>query len=253
MRPTHADRIIDLLRAYPRGLDDDRISSLLGIQPRQTVNQVCRKLEQDGVLRRSMDSRQGKIVNVLSADTEAAPQAVDQGVVASAGTPAASESVVTQGVDHGDWIVLATPDDLRRFAYAGELLMAEDAVKEAVAAGLRAQGWQVEVRFGHEHGIDIVADRGSDKMIIEAKGEGSLNPMRVNYFLGALGELVQRMESPDVQYALALPAHRQFINLVLRLPTHARLALNLSVLFVRPGQTGIFDVGVYPAPGSTIV
>ena len=58
---TNTDRIIELLRRQP-GLDDDQISDLTGIKPRQQVNQICRRLENHGILRRSTGAT-GKIVN----------------------------------------------------------------------------------------------------------------------------------------------------------------------------------------------
>ncbi|WOS62038.1 hypothetical protein [Sinorhizobium fredii] len=62
---TQADRIIELLRERA-GLDDDEIAKALGIEPRQTVNQICRRLAASGVLRRERGNN-GKIVNVLDA------------------------------------------------------------------------------------------------------------------------------------------------------------------------------------------
>ena len=55
---------------------------------------------------------------------------------------------------------------------------------------------------------------------------------QVSYFLGALGELVQRMNDPNARYALALPDHPQYRGLVNRLPSLARTRLNLEVFFV---------------------
>ena len=85
---------------------------------------------------------------------------------------------------------------MREFAYSGEVLLAEDTVKQAVEAALTADGWQVHVRWGRVHGIDIEAHRAGECLVLEAKGEGSLSAMRVNFFVGALGELLQRMDSP---------------------------------------------------------
>src|SRR5690606_9365036 len=69
-RSTHAQRIITLLAQSPP-LDDDEIARALSITPRQTVNQICRRLEHDNVLARERGSR-GKVVNRL---TGAAPAA----------------------------------------------------------------------------------------------------------------------------------------------------------------------------------
>ncbi len=61
-RRTHADRIHELLSRRP-GLDDDQLAKALGISPRQTVNMVCRKEVERGLLRR-IPGPHGKIVNV---------------------------------------------------------------------------------------------------------------------------------------------------------------------------------------------
>ena len=58
---TNADHILELLRRQP-GLDDDQISELTGIKPRQQVNQICRRLENQGMLGRRTGVT-GKIVN----------------------------------------------------------------------------------------------------------------------------------------------------------------------------------------------
>lgn len=59
----HAQRILDLL-ANRSALDDDEISTTLNIKPRQQVNQICRRLERDGLVRREHGLR-GKIVNIV--------------------------------------------------------------------------------------------------------------------------------------------------------------------------------------------
>lgn len=59
-----------------------------------------------------------------------------------------------------------------RVAAAG--LLSEDAVVRAVMAHLEADGWAIEsFALSHQHGDDIVAVRRAEKLIVEAKGEGS--------------------------------------------------------------------------------
>lgn len=58
---SNADRILAHIRAQP-GLDDDELSRHLGITPRQTVNQIARKLEAEGLIARVPGPR-NKIVN----------------------------------------------------------------------------------------------------------------------------------------------------------------------------------------------
>lgn len=60
---SNTDRICELL-TDSAGLDDDEISHRTGIHPRQQVNQICRRLAKDGVIRRTTGPS-GKIVNTL--------------------------------------------------------------------------------------------------------------------------------------------------------------------------------------------
>ena len=60
---TNAERIVEALRRQS-GLDDDELSRLTDVTPRQQVNQICRRLESEGKLRREQGPR-GKIVNDL--------------------------------------------------------------------------------------------------------------------------------------------------------------------------------------------
>lgn len=60
---TNTDRIIQALRQSP-GLDDDELARRANVHPRQQVNQICRRLKQQGVLKRVIGSN-GKIGNIL--------------------------------------------------------------------------------------------------------------------------------------------------------------------------------------------
>jgi hypothetical protein len=122
--------------------------------------------------------------------------------------------------------------------------VSEDEVKAALKSYLEVDGWTVTVAWGRERGIDIEARRGNDRLLIEAKGEAPAGAQQVNYFLGALGELVQRMSDPDACYALALPGHRQYRGLVDRLPALAKERLGI-VFFV--GRDGV-DMAVRCVP-----
>ncbi len=86
------------------------------------------------------------------------------------------------------------------------------------------------------------ASRGTDidarhldgrRYVIEAKAEvGKNGAQHVNYFVGMLGKLVQRMDDPDASYGIALPTNRQYRGLVDRLPALAKDRLHLSVFWV---------------------
>lgn len=121
----------------------------------------------------------------------------------------------------------------------------EDEVKEAVRAHLTARGFDVAVAWGRVRGIDIDARHPDGRRyVIEAKAEvGKAGPQQVNYFLGMLGELVQRMDDAQASYGIALPDNRQYRGLVDRLPALAKERLRLAVLWVsREGDELVVEV-----------
>jgi hypothetical protein len=111
-------------------------------------------------------------------------------------------------------------------------LITEDEVKGAVSEHLVAQGYEVTVAWGRTRGVDIDATKPDDRLLLEAKGAVSLQPQQVNYFLGAIGELVQRMGDARARFGLALPDNAQYRGLVRRLPAHARQTVVQVVLFI---------------------
>lgn len=64
----------------------------------------------------------------------------------------------------------------------------------------------------------------------------------MNYFLGAIGELLQRMTKPSAVYGLALPDNAQYRGLVRRLPALVWERLQFTVLFVSKGSDGAYTV-----------
>jgi len=196
-----ADRIFGLLTQTP-DLDDDEIAARLGLQ-RQQVNQVCRSLATQGVIRRSAGPHQ-KIVNRLA-----------EGATAPTRAQATSVAPLTGG------------------------FVTEDEVKAAVKEHLEEQGYTVSVAWGRTRGIDIEAVGPRGRFLIEAKGEVASQPQKTNYFLGALGELLQRMSDERATYGLALPDNGTYRGLLDRLPGLAKRRLNLRVLYVRRSGEGL--------------
>ncbi|MEU4779385.1 hypothetical protein [Micromonospora sp. NPDC023633] len=85
---TVAERVMQELQRTRLPLDDDELARRLGVQPRQTINQVCRRLEENGRIRRYVGPR-GKIVNEHLAGTRPAGSVVQQEVLPE---PAAGDS-----------------------------------------------------------------------------------------------------------------------------------------------------------------
>jgi len=134
-----------------------------------------------------------------------------------------------------------SPEDCKKCPFRIE----EDEVKNAIGLMLKADGWTIRrMALRQRHGADIEATHDSlGTMIIEAKGEGSLNAMRVNYFLMILGELLQKMDNPDKQYGIGLPAYRQFANLIVKLPLWIKQYLKLKVFLVKKVDAKKYAVG----------
>jgi hypothetical protein len=125
--------------------------------------------------------------------------------------------------------------------------ISEDEVKKALSKTLADSGWKInKVAMGTKHGVDIEATHSNEgTLIIEAKGEGSLNPMRVNYFVMILGELMQKMDSPDKQYGIALPAHQQYVKLIHKLPLYQKQQFKLRVFLAKRISEQKYAIGYY--------
>lgn len=203
---TLAERILAELARAARPLDDDQLGERLGVA-RQAVNQVARQLEKQGRLVRYANHGE-KIKNRLPA-----------------GQPAVGP--LTEPV-----APVVRPGDL----------LSEDEVKAAVRDHLEAAGYKVSVAWGRRTGVDIDAAGPDGRLLIEAKGAVALQPQQHNYFLGAIGELVQRMSDPQARYGLALPDNPQYRGLVQRLPDLVWERLRLVVFFVVRGDGGGYRV-----------
>lgn len=218
---TLGDRILKAIQYAP--LDDDVLARRLGVPQRQSVNQAARRLEAQGLLRR-VPGPDGKIVNALLALSTDEPKPATR-------PPSDAASVVRRVPPS------PTPTPARS---AGDRIT-EDEVKEAVRAFLAADGFAVEVAWGRTPGIDIVA-RHTDgrRYVIEAKAEvGVAGAQQHNYFVGMLGELIQRMDDPEATYAIALPDNRQYRGLVDRLPDLAKRRMTLAVFWVDRTANGL--------------
>jgi len=191
------EKVIAVLREFS-GLTDRQITDrVLGLhKPQQSVNQLCRDLESKGILIRQK-REDGRIGNYLQGDVS-------------------------------DVLI----DYNKKQSSSNELGLSEDEIKKVLKEFLEVQGWAVQVAWGKTPGIDIDANRGLERWIIEVKGPGSLQPMRVNYFIGILGELLQRMEDPTAKYSIALPNMKQFNGLWQRLPKLAKERTGITALFV---------------------
>ena len=158
------DKIRAEVGKYPGITDRSLAEAIFGVgTPQQRVNGECRNRAAKGMLTRAFRS-DGLVGNYPTAESAAKNIAKPEPNVA---------------VDSS--------------------FFSEDEVKRVLEGWLSAQGWSVEVAWAKTRGIDLDAHKDAQRWIIEIKGSGSLQPMRVNYFIGVLGELLQRMSDPKAQ------------------------------------------------------
>ncbi|MDZ7686947.1 MAG: MarR family transcriptional regulator [Gammaproteobacteria bacterium] len=194
---TLPQEIVALLESDP-GLTDREITNRLRTvnDPQQPINIAARNLASKGVINREKRA-DGLIGNYRT------------------GPPLPVSNAVASTLKNGG---------------ANEL--SEDECKKILEKWLKSSGWQSEIAWGHARGIDVDARRGGKRWIIEVKGIGSRQPMRVNYFIGMLGETLQRMDDEKASYSIAIPDVQQFRNLWGRLPTLAKQRTGITALFI---------------------
>ncbi|MBN1142626.1 MAG: MarR family transcriptional regulator [Deltaproteobacteria bacterium] len=195
--------ILDLIRKSP-GLTDREITDRLRgtTAPQQPINQAARHLEGKGLLHRRR--RQDQVIGNYPAEGDPAPVSTKP-----------TRTTKIHDVD----------------------ALSEDKVKGVLETWLKAQGWDTKIAWGNAQGIDIDAHLGPERWIIEVKGPGSRQPMRVNYFIGILGETLQRMSDSEARYSIAFPDLPQYRGLWDRLPHLAKKRTGISLLLVTEAGT----------------
>ena len=75
---TNTQRVLELIRKHPEGLDDDEITEILGIKQRQQVYQICTRLEGAGHTGRGSVEKPGKRKKIHNFPVESRPFVFDQ-------------------------------------------------------------------------------------------------------------------------------------------------------------------------------
>jgi hypothetical protein len=89
---SNRQRILDALRRSGQPLDDDRLSVAAGVHPRQQVNQICRVMEQEGVVRRYLGPGEKLVNELIGVDVAFVPAKKDQPI--DLGSAEASDPIV---------------------------------------------------------------------------------------------------------------------------------------------------------------
>jgi hypothetical protein len=161
------ERIADFIRRFP-GRDDDEISVALEIEPRQVVNQVCRRLAKAGQVERRPNPT-GKLGNYP---------------LGSSGPnhPTPFSETKSAAVDEA-------ADATKEWFWEGN-------VTDALAKYLTEQGWQILSQADTKtkaRGLDLHAKYGNKEILVEVKGY----PSRSYRDRGRAGQL--KPTSPTLQ------------------------------------------------------
>lgn len=193
------EQLMDYIESHP-GLSDRELANALEGRSasQQHVNAEARRLSADGLVERRR-RRDGILGNY----------------------PTESKAADTRRENPKPSLITSTDEGL-----------SEDEIKAYLENWRLKAGWRCSIAWGHQRGVDIEAVNGVERWLIEVKGIGSRQPMPVNYFIGILGETLQRMEDPDAKYSIALPDVRQFRGLWERLPSLAKSKTRITALFV---------------------
>lgn len=186
------EQIMDYIERYPGVSDNDLEKKFNKLH--QTINQSCRTLAKEGLVIRKNNPEKHLIGNY--------PTGIKM--------PKKNEVITNEHSEE----------------------LSEEEIKQVLKDYLEEEGWSCTIAWGHMQGVDIEAKRKEERWRIEVKGPGSRQPMRVNYFIGILGEILQRMDAPNVRYSIALPDMKQYRGLWHRLPKLAKERTKIDLLLV---------------------
>ncbi len=117
--------------------------------------------------------------------------------------------------------------------------LSEKRTKQILGEFLTSEGWDPRIAWGPNHGIDIQAERGAARWIIEVKIPEPLDSGVVEAFVSVLGKILQRMHDPATRYSIAVPDTEPFHRLWERLPILVKKRVGITALFVNP--SGMVD------------
>ncbi len=115
-----------------------------------------------------------------------------------------------------------------------QIHLSDKRTKQILSEFLTSEGWEPDISWGANHGIDIEARRRSVRWMIEVNVPELPDVRVVEAFVSALGKLLQRMHDPGSKYSIAVPDSEPFHRLWERLPVLVKKRVGLTVLFVNP-------------------
>lgn len=195
---TVKESIMDYINEHPGATDGDIRLHLQ--KTHQTINQACRNLQSNGYLIRKNNFERENLIGNYPTDKVYIPD--------------------------------CATSQIEKLNLHSKFELQEDEIKSILNNYLVSDGWDVKVAWGHQKGIDIDATKENKRWIIEVKGPGTRQAMRVNYFIAILGEILQRMDDVDARYSIAFPDMEQFRMLWNKLPELSKERTKIDLILV---------------------
>jgi len=231
---THKESILTYLRRADIQLCDDCLAQELAIQPRQTINQICRSLASQGATYRTRNQchqcGKTKLVNRMPAEERGTETGTDERLKAR--VPEEVEAASPTWKPEDDWFW-------------------EGNVQQQILRHLESRGWTVTASAdtaSRAAGPDILATRSGHKLRVSVKGwpsdkyargpkKGLPKPTRPynqarHWFAQAIFQLLLQAPTTDLRLALGFPDDELYRNLWGR-TNWALRRLGISCFFVR--------------------
>ena len=189
---TIRERIVEVLKQRPEGIDDDTLAEIVSLKQRQQANSRCRQLETEGLVVRRRVS--GKIHNFWLGSTRNKPVKI----------PPSQVTPPLKAVGAKSWFW-------------------EGNVQAVVVRTLAAQDYiirSVSDTASRQRGKDIVAERNGTPLWITVKGypkdtgKTPASTQAGHYFKEVIFDIIEyRGESEVAELGIALPDFRRYRSL----------------------------------------
>lgn len=211
---TIRDRIIDYLKSHPEGIDDDELTKVLNLKHRQQANSRCRKLEDEGFVKRKLVN--GKIHNfwldnysniIIQTQTKKTP-------------------------------VISNSDDENWFW--------EGNVQSKVVNYLVSEGYSIRSvadTASRQRGVDIIAEKNGQALWVSVKGypkgteKTKPSTQAGHWFTHVIFDIIKyRENNPELQLAIAIPDFPRYRSLSENI-TWFKIAANFKYFWVTENGT----------------
>ena len=122
----------------------------------------------------------------------------------------------------------------------------EDEVKSFLVDFFKKNGWEIlNVKYGHEKGVDFEAQKGNLRWKIEVKSEYKKTQANRNSFLGVWGEILTRIDDDKIYYGIAFPDTQRYRELYAQITPKARKRVKIFVLFCKIEKHALKNINIF--------